>query len=348
MTPKFRGNSDDWLDDEHSSKRKMRKPSVKIPPRPEKILPPNATVTEVFPKQCRVRLWEEPSKEFLCTYRWASVVKGTPLTDREKNQRERSPLAVGDHIHVTLTSPQSGVIESVSARRNFLARNAPGRSTPEKNTSDEKKIRHVIAANVDLLVIVASVAQPEFSPGLVDRYLIAATSAGIPVCICISKIDLAKSNAPKPWSLYHDLGYELYEVSAKLNTGIENFRAKINQGVVVFCGHSGVGKTSLLNVLTGTHERKIGQVNDFTGKGKHTTSSAIMLKSGWIDTPGIREFGLFDLQPEELKNYFPELNLNPCGNPSCLHLNEENCVARVMPRYSSYRRILESLFAGEG
>ena len=121
---------------------------------------------------------------------------------------------------------------------------------------------------------------------------------------------------------------------------------------MVFCGHSGVGKTSLLNRLLGASNRKVGDVSEFTGKGKHTTTSAVLLEGSeegkWIDTPGVRAFGLVGLVPEELKNYFPEFSDLPCSEHGCSHIGEPDCQAATTPRYANYRRIFESLQAGEG
>jgi ribosome biogenesis GTPase len=120
----------------------------------------------------------------------------------------------------------------------------------------------------------------------------------------------------------------------------------------VFCGQSGVGKTSLLRVLLGTEVGKVGDVSDATGKGKHTTTAAILLGgpdgSDWIDTPGVREFGLLEIKPEQLKDQFPEFRNLACQAPGCLHESEEGCAARSLERYASYLRIIKSLRTGEG
>src|SRR5207302_1748888 len=133
--------------------------------------------------------------------------------------------------------------------------------------------------------------------------------------------------------------------------GIHELRERLRDQAVVFCGHSGVGKTSLLRALLMTQVGRVGSVSQVTGKGKHTTTGSVMLEgpgdSRWIDTPGVREFGLAHLLPEALVRFFPELRNLRCAVEGCLHEGEEGCAAMQLPRYPSYRRILESLRAGE-
>lgn len=331
MGPKFRGDSEDWLDDEASLRRtKKFSPKLKAKPLPDHS---RATVIEVFPNQCRVRM-HEGGKEVLCSYRRAAMIRH-PKTAL----RERTLVAVGDEVLVQLNEDHSGVIEGVSPRKNALFRPAPGRDT--------NSTLHVLAANVDLVVIVASAYSPEFSPGLVDRFLIASEAAGLSSLICITKIDLVSADQPQPWQLYRELNYPLLELSLRPLVGIRELGQRVSDKTAVFCGHSGVGKTSLLRELLKEEVGKIGEVNEMTGKGQHTTTGAIMfqktLNSRWIDTPGIREFGLAHLLPEELAQYFPEFKALECNKYACLHQNEPNCFAQELPRYSSYRRIFESL-----
>ncbi|HAR41397.1 MAG TPA: ribosome small subunit-dependent GTPase A [Bdellovibrionales bacterium] len=350
MAPKFKGNSDDWLDDQSS--RRSGKGTVISKKKKADALDSseaNATVAEVFPRQCRVRL-DETGEEILCGYRRASVL-GHAAGHAEEGERDRSPVAVGDRVQIERSSPDSGTVKGICARRNLLARPAPGRDRTQK------KVRQVIAANVDVLVIVASVGEPEFSPGLVDRFLIAAESAGIHPVICVSKLDLL-NGSERPWEMYADLGYEVFPCCAKKGQGTVQLQERLEGLTAVFCGHSGVGKTSLLRVLLGTELGKVGAVSEATGKGRHTTSSAVLLeqkkfsaKTAWIDTPGVREFGLMNLEPETLPEFFPEFKELVCSTQGCLHYDqpgaEPGCLAHSLPRYPSYCRILESLLAGE-
>lgn len=340
MSPKYRGGKEEWLDDHRSLKG--RRPRRSIAPRSKALAPEeaNATVCEVFPKQCRVIIDAEgggpllSSQEQLCAYRKASLL-GSEGPDQS---RERSPVAVGDRVRVDL---QNKVITGVCARTNLLARPAP----------DREGLIHVLVANLEALVIVAAARNPDFSPGLVDRFLVAAAAQGIPTLLCINKIDLL-GDEPGNWRSYRAAGIEIHELSAKRAMGIENLRQRLLGKRVAFCGHSGVGKTSLLRALLGSEIGKIGDVSEVTGKGKHTTSSAILLSEskelgGWVDTPGVREFGLFGIEAEDLLDYYPDLQALGCAQEGCRHVGEESCAAGDQPRYASYRRIYDSLVAGE-
>jgi ribosome biogenesis GTPase len=269
-------------------------------------------------------------REVLCSYRRAGVVGPSGAT-----ARARPPVAGGDRVRGARSSPDSGVIEGVCERRNKLIRRAPGR--------EDDGMQHVLAANVDVVVIVASIRSPEFSPGLVDRFLVAAQAAGIEPVICVTKMDLWSEGEARPWDIYHELDRELgpkvIEASVRSGAGVDSVRQACLGRTVVFCGRSGAGKTSLLNALMGSEVGRVGDVSAATGKGKHTTTSAVLIGgpegSHWVDTPGVREFGLVDVAPERLIDFFPEL----AGK------GEE---AAGQPRYLSYQRILESLKQGEG
>jgi len=237
------------------------------------------------------------------------------------------------------------VVEGVAQRTNQLLRPAPGR---ERDEHSEIQAVHVVAANMDVLVVVASCLKPEFSPGLVDRFLVAAQLAGLQAILCITKMDLNPES--EPWSLYESLGVETRKVSTRNQLGIEALKQELQGRRVVFCGHSGVGKTSLLRALTGREIGKIGEVSEATGKGRHTTTSAVLIsepgESFWIDTPGMRSFGLALVESEELSRYFPELEAASCNPTPCSHGPKEEspgCAARGLPRYESFVRIRQSL-----
>jgi putative ribosome biogenesis GTPase RsgA len=203
--PRFRGDSDDWMDDEEvtegakgSGPRKKVAKAVFLPAEQA-----NATVSEVYPKQCRVRLDGDthPPEEILCSYRRAGVVGQV-----DQEYRERTPVAVGDRVLADRHSPDSGVIEGLCERTNRLLRPAPGR--------EGRKMIHVLAANVDIVAIIAPVREPEFSPGLIDRFLIAAAASqprAIEPILCINKVDLLGVGDPHFWEIYRSFGYCVFE-----------------------------------------------------------------------------------------------------------------------------------------
>jgi ribosome biogenesis GTPase len=278
-------------------------------------------ISEVFPKMANVILDEDPSKKILCSYRRGQIV------DRDAEWRERSPVAPGDKVTVHLYGSKDGVIEEVAQRKNFISRKAPGR---------EGKIMHTIAANIDFVVITSSLHQPDFSPGLIDRFLIATTAAQVTPLIVINKMDLF-SPGERPWKLYEDLGYRCFPVSSSTGEGLEQLKATLRGKTSVFCGHSGVGKTSLLSKIFGDSVGKTGEVSGATGKGKHTTTVSKLIPAEgdtrFIDTPGIKEFGLLNVGPKELVQYFPELYELQVKREPYEHL----------PRYESYLRIKAAL-----
>lgn len=337
MSPKYRskkgGGIEGWLDDEASGGRRGG-PNRKITSKHANLLDPsegNATVIEVLPASCMVRL-DGGNAEVLCNYRRAGVFK-----KNEDGPRERTPVAIGDRVKVSVLGSRDGVVEGVCTRINKLIRPAPGR---------EGDLIHVIAANVDLMTIVVSIREPDFSAGLLDRFLVAAGVGRIQPVICVNKMDLMDSNN-QPWKMYQDLGIECFLVSAKQHQGVDALAQRLMGKKVVFCGHSGVGKTSLLRELLGQEVGKVEMISNATKKGRHTTTSAVLMNgpegSGWIDTPGVRAFGLTGVEPETLAEYFPEFRDLECSTFGCLHYDEEECRARDLFRYSSYRRIFESL-----
>ncbi len=347
--------SEDWMDDQQSARFHARSHHRKISAStarskgaaPLEAEEANSTVIEVFPQLCRVRL-DTDGSERLCSYRRAQVYEHGLGGE---GTRERSPVAVGDRVRASTADSQSGVVEGVARRQNQLVRPAPGR---ERDENSGVLPIHVVAANIEDLVIVASAVQPEFSPGLIDRFLVAAQISGIRPVLCVSKLDLV-DDGQRPWGLYSDLGLPVFEISSKSGLGVDVLRQELSGRRVVFCGHSGVGKTSLLRQLTRAEVGRVGEVSEATGKGRHTTTSAVLLhapgNSLWIDTPGMRAFGLLGVRPETLQQYFTELEVAPCAQKPCSHGPEtENpgCAARGLPRYESFSRIRTSLLEGEG
>jgi ribosome biogenesis GTPase / thiamine phosphate phosphatase len=322
--PKVREKKEGEFTDGRLKRDRSRKRKIRVQ-EPIELEDANGTVIEVFPGLCQVKSSEE--KVYLCQYR-RNAVFGVGRT----NYRERSPVAVGDEVRFQPIGTADGVIDGVAKRTNQLARLAPGRDT--------ESVIHVLVANVDKVVIVASIADPPFSAGLVDRFLIACQTEKIPVLLCINKIDLIVPSskefleAQQSWKLYEEHCDEVLPLSCKTREGIEQLKSSIKGKRVVFCGHSGVGKTSLLRELLGNEVGKIGDVNLMTKKGKHTTTSAVLYShsgnSEWIDTPGVKSLTPVGIGPHELKDYFQDVWDG---------VNED----RSHPRYASYHRLLEDL-----
>lgn len=298
----------------------------------------NGMVVEVFPNQCVVQeilAGIVVERRVACTYRKAKL----PTAEI----RERAPVAVGDRIHFEEISKTDGVIDGVAERENSLARPSP-----------ERALKHVLVANVKKLVIVTSVDKPDFSPGLVDRFIIAAEHQGIGVMIAVNKIDLLSENgAPvesstEPlWEIYRDLGYPMAMVCAKTGDGLEKIIEWMGTDLTTFCGHSGVGKTSMLNAILGKTIGRTNIVSASTGKGQHTTTGAFMIPgTALIDTPGVREFGLFQIPAEWIRDFFREFKKHSCKDSECFHRHEEGCQVKHLPRYLSYKRIVESILQG--
>jgi len=323
-------NFDEDDSTEHVELSARSKPAKKFIQRKAKTLSPeegNGTVTELFQNRSAVRL-DGTAQPTLCEYRMSTLAFGMA-------KRERSPVCVGDRVRV-----EAGFVVGRCERRNRLIRPAPNARDP---------VFHALAANVDCLVIVAAAREPEFSAGIIDRFLVAASAQKIPQILCINKADLIEPGEPSPWALYSPAGVTVVETSARDGRGTARLLELLHGKVAVFCGHSGVGKTSLLRrLLKDESYGRVGLVNAKSGKGRHTTTGAVFLNgpdgSSFIDTPGVMNFGLIDITPGELLAHFPELHAAAanCG-AECAHNEEPSCVLRALPRYASYRAILNSL-----
>jgi ribosome biogenesis GTPase len=263
----------------------------------------------------------------------------------ESDTGESKPLVVGDRVVITPIDETEGVVERVLPRRTKLSRRSPR----------GEHIEHVIAANVDQLVIVASVRKPLLTPGIIDRYIIAGEAGLLDVVVCINKIDLARSPAEyeEPAQSYRDMEYPVLLTSAETGAGIGELRDALRGKSSVLAGHSGVGKSSLLNAVQPGLSLRTGEVET---KGRHTTTWASLLKldvGGYVvDTPGIREFALWDIEKGEVAQFFPriwELS-HDCRMPDCVHMHEPGCAVMAAvkageypeARYDSYVRIVET------
>ncbi|HHE32533.1 MAG TPA: ribosome small subunit-dependent GTPase A [Chlorobaculum parvum] len=265
-------------------------------------------------------------------------------------------VAVGDRVEfrpkASETEMAEGVIVRVEERRSVLER----RREVRRNRSKEKE--QVITANIDQIVLITSFDDPPFNSRLVDRYLVFAESEHLPLLIVVNKIDLDEEGMVEEYlEVYRNLDCNICLVSAEDNRGIEEFRELLRDRVSAFSGHSGVGKSTLINLLVGREELRTAETSGKTGKGVHTTTSSAMFQlpgGGYvIDTPGIREFNLAGITCENLRFYYTEfLRFMPeCAFSSCTHTVEPGCavIAAVesgfvdRERYESYLALLDSL-----
>lgn len=275
---------------------------------------------------------DEDGQAFLCATR--RLLK-TLQTD------QRHVVAAGDVVWFRPEGTSEGIIERVEPRRGVVSRTSRGR-------------QHVIVANVDLLIIVMSASEPRLKPNLIDRLLVTAEKTGIRPIICINKIDLIVVADLMPLvGVYAQLGYDVALVSATNGFGVERLRARLRGAQSVFTGQSGVGKSSLLNVIEPGLERRVQEVSGETQKGKHTTTTAELIPLSFggyvVDTPGIRQFQLWDVIPEEVAGYFRDLRpyVSQCRFPDCTHTHEDPCAVKDAVadgwidtrRYESYTQI---------
>ena len=273
---------------------------------------------------------------------------------RIKGLRTTSPIAVGDKVEITLepNSENQGIIEKILERENYIIRKSVNLS----------KEAHIIAANVDQALIIATVHQPRTSYGFIDRFLCTAEAYKIPASIFINKCDLNDSEETiqvqnEYKKCYESIGYKVFIGSAIEEDGMTDIEDWMNGKVTLVSGHSGVGKSTLINVLQPNLDIPTSEISDVHHKGTHTTTYAEMhalKRSGFIiDTPGIKEFGMIDMNTAEISHFFPEIfeTSDSCKFNNCKHVNEPSCAvqkaveAGTIPktRYSSYLSILESV-----
>jgi ribosome biogenesis GTPase len=244
--------------------------------------------------------------------------------------RTTNPVAVGDHVDFKLEgSGENGVITAIGQRTNYIVRRSINLS----------KSAHIIASNIDRLYIVASIMQPRTSTGFIDRLLVTAEAYHIPAAIIFNKTDIYTSEANGQCNslmeLYTSLGYPSFMVSALEGTGIDVLRSVLRGKVNLFSGHSGVGKSALINAIDPLLSIKTGEISSYHNKGMHTTTFAEMhpLSFGgyMIDTPGIKEFGLVHFESQEIGERFPEFRAlqHNCRYNNCTHVHEPGCAVKL-------------------
>jgi len=238
-----------------------------------------------------------------------------------------NPVAVGDWVNYELEpEQQSGIITALEPRRNYIIRRSVNLS----------KQTQIIGANLDQAFLVVTLASPPTSLGFIDRFLVTAEAYGIPATLIFNKLDLFSEEGlvvlAEYKAIYQNIGYPCYEVSARKGMNIDLLKDLLKDKTTLISGHSGVGKSTLINAIAPDAALKTGDISDWSDKGKHTTTFAEMIQLPFagrlIDTPGIRELGIVDIQQDELGHFFPEMRalLNKCKFHNCRHINEPGCV----------------------
>ena len=274
---------------------------------------------------------------------------------RLKGIRSTSPVAVGDYVDIICNAEGTALISEIEERKNYIIRKA----------SNLSKQSHILAANLDQCMLIVTLNYPETSTIFIDRFLASAEAYRIPVKIIFNKIDLYDENELRYLdgliNLYTTIGYSCFKVSATTGEGIQQIKEELKGRVTLFSGHSGVGKSTLINVLLPDVDAKTGKISDYHKKGMHTTTFSEMFSvegDGYIiDTPGIKGFGTFDMEEEEVGHYFPEIFKfsADCRYGNCTHRHEPDCAVRKAveehyiseSRYTSYLNMLEDKEEGK-
>lgn len=262
-----------------------------------------------------------------------------------------NPIAVGDFVTLEKTVNNEYIINEIHPRHNYIVRQSPR----------NKHQRHIIASNVDQALLIVTIAQPRTSLGFIDRFIAAAESFHIPVKIVLNKTDLIREKeqdqADYLKAVYNQLGYTVIEASTVTGQGIAIIRETLRDKTTLVTGHSGVGKSTIVNAINAELNLKTGKISEKWGKGMHTTTFATMFEimpdSFIIDTPGIKEFMLLQVEPEEVSGYFTDIKqyAEGCQFNNCLHRNEPNCAvkeavenAKIAPtRYENYLNIIDNI-----
>jgi ribosome biogenesis GTPase len=273
---------------------------------------------------------------------------------RIKGIKTTNPVAVGDLVEYEMEpNKDTGVITHIYPRKNYLLRKSINLS----------KQYHILASNIDQVFLVAPLLNPETTTAFMDRILVTAEAYDIPAVILINKIDLLEkdpeliSKKEEIKRIYKKAGYPVIEISAKNGYNIDKLKELMKDKVSMFAGHSGAGKSSLINAVDPKLNLKTAEISQAHKQGRHTTTFAEMYDLDFgghiIDTPGIRGFGVIDMKPDEIDSYFPEIfeKKQECKFNNCKHINEPGCAVRPavqkneipLSRYKSYRQILEEV-----
>ena len=264
-----------------------------------------------------------------------------------------NPVSVGDKVEIERESEteNTALITRIYDRTNYINRQSPR----------AKYQQHIVAANIDLSLLLATLKEPRTSQGFIDRFLVASEMYHVPCIIVFNKADLHKRKEDEKFrqlkAMYEQIGYKVFLISVNSNMGIDELKKKLKNKITLIGGHSGVGKSSLLNLIFPELQLKTQDISGWSGKGLHTTTFAEMFDLPFggsiIDTPGMREFGLIDVTKQELSHYFPEMRerLVNCQFNNCQHINEPGCAIKEAvvngeineDRYVSYVNILDSL-----
>ncbi len=266
---------------------------------------------------------------------------------RLRGVRSTNPVVVGDTVHCECGEDGEWVIVDIAPRHNYIIRRA----------SNLSKESHIIASNIDRAMLVVTLVEPVTAVEFIDRFLVTCEAYKVPVTILLAKIDLLQDN-PEAVAEFHRVyegaGYEVIDISATQGIGVERVKAMLSGKTTLLSGNSGVGKSTLIGAIDPTIDIRTGEISDSFHKGKHTTTFSTMYRiaNGYIiDTPGVKGFGLIDIDDKELWHYFPEMisRAGECKFFNCTHTHEPHCavieaVKReeiAFSRYESYLKILD-------